>query len=113
MAFQGFQGFQVTESKRDEVVELALRLLPDVILMDAMSQSWYNTGWELASKIRLTQLLASVIIVSAYTGFFALSKAIQCGAVYLLTKPFDPFTLPNLVRSAYIHNRLTRLHDPQ
>ncbi|MCW8854111.1 MAG: response regulator [Gammaproteobacteria bacterium] len=73
---------------------------PDIILLDVMMPEM--DGFELCEKLKadpLTQKIP-IIFVTANTDKESVSKGIELGAYYYLTKPVNPSTVTAIVRSA-------------
>lgn len=84
-----------------EAIELARREQPDVILLDVMMPGM--DGPATLAELRATSETASipVIFLTAKAQRHEVERYRQLGAAGVLTKPFDPMTLPDDVRAIH------------
>lgn len=91
-------GYTVVEAgDGPEALDVALRLVPDLVLLD-MTLPGMN-GVEVARKLKATPLLASVPVVafSALTQQTVQEQALAAGCTRYLTKPCPPAALRDVV----------------
>jgi len=89
-----------------EAVELAEKLLPDVILMDLVMP--YMDGIEATGRIKALGLGAKVIALTSFAEDDKIFPAIQAGASSYLLKDVSPDALVEAIRAA--HRGEARLH---
>jgi DNA-binding response OmpR family regulator len=93
----------------EEAIVQALRLEPDLILLDVMMPGM--DGFEVCRKLRVDPFLGEVpiIMITALDDRESLLRAIEAGADDFVTKPFDRFVLKARVKSIIRLNRYRRL----
>ncbi len=94
-ALEKLGGFEVATSDGGaEVIDLARRERPDVILMDVLMPEL--DGPELVARLRAEPDLAPtpVIFLTGKEGEAEVERLVALGARGVITKPFDPAALP-------------------
>jgi DNA-binding response OmpR family regulator len=95
-----YAGYEVTSvTNGEEAFESALRLLPDLILLDVRMPRM--TGYEVCEKIKSnaeTQLIP-VVFLSAKGQEAEVKTGLMSGAVEYIVKPFAPEQLVERVRA--------------
>jgi DNA-binding response OmpR family regulator len=93
----------------EEAIVQALRLEPDLILLDVMMPDM--DGFEICRKLRVDPFVGEVpiIMITALDDRESLLRAIEAGADDFVTKPFDRFILKARVKSIIRLNRYRRL----
>jgi len=74
-----------------EVVELAIKLKPDLIVLDLILPG--RDGFTILEEIKYSKIDTKVIVLSALSHDMFISRAAQLGAWYYMLKPFDVATL--------------------
>lgn len=99
-----------TATNGREALELAAKIMPDVILLDVMMPNGMN-GFEVCRKLRQTPLLNDVpiLMVTALDDRESRLEGIKSGADDFIVKPFDPIELQARVRNITRLNRYRRL----
>jgi CheY-like chemotaxis protein len=95
LALSAVGGHEVsTAGDGTEGMELARRVRPDAILLDVMMP--VLDGPTVLSRMRAVEALRDVPVVflTAKVGAQDISRLDGLGAVAVITKPFDPLTLP-------------------
>jgi len=93
-------------SEADGAIELAQRLIPDLIISDInlgeFGTSRITSGLELCERIKELPILTEVpvIFLSGASIPDIVRRAHQAGGTYYLRKPFDPEVLLDLVQRA-------------
>jgi len=101
LALQQIGGFTVIEaSSGAEALEIVSGVLPDVILLDVMMPGM--DGTEVLRALQQVPATAAVpvIFLTAKAMPAELARLRALGARAILTKPFDPAALPDMVRQA-------------
>jgi len=104
------QGYQLEMAKNgSEALEIAKRVLPDLILLDVMMPAM--DGFEVCRRVRSTPQLAEVpiIILTALDNHASLMTGIEAGADDFLTKPIERRELVSRVRTITRLNRYRSL----
>ncbi|RJS48538.1 MAG: hypothetical protein CIT03_07535 [Methanobacterium sp.] len=101
-------GYEVVghASKGEAAIEMAQKLLPDLILMDINLQSGMN-GLEASCKI-LEFMDIPIIFLTAHGNQDYMEKARNTGAVYYILKPFQNHELKYAVENSLIHHQLNQ-----
>jgi len=83
----------ITAPDGDECMEKAAEERPDLILLDVLlsGQSGFEVCKKLKENIRTKDI--PVILITALIGESAQEHGLECGAEYLISKPFDPSDL--------------------
>jgi DNA-binding NarL/FixJ family response regulator len=83
----------------EDVIEEALRLAPDVVVMDlAMPEM---NGFEVCEQLRQHGVTAAVVILSMHSDERLVAKAISAGAAGYLTKECAPKHLLDAIRTVH------------
>jgi putative two-component system response regulator len=92
-------------------LDLALKLQPDLIIMDVMMPG--KDGFEVCRTLRADVNLAdvSILIISALDDELSRLKAFKAGADEFISKPFHPAEFSARIRSITRLNRYRRLSD--
>jgi two-component system, cell cycle sensor histidine kinase and response regulator CckA len=85
-------------SRGEEAVELAAKLLPDLVLMDIQLAGWMD-GIDAAQAIRRNSAVP-VVFLTAFTTEPVLQRAKQASPFGYLVKPFDPQQLDTAIEIA-------------
>lgn len=93
----------------NDAYEKAVRLMPDVILLDVMMPG--TDGFQVSQKIRSNPLIAEIpiIIITALDDRDSKMRGIESGADDFITKPFDRFEIRARVRTIVRLNRYRHL----
>ncbi|KUO73284.1 MAG: hypothetical protein APF77_14360 [Clostridia bacterium BRH_c25] len=98
------EGYNVAEaSNYEEAIEVAKKFMPDIALVDMRLGN--NAGYDGGDIVKeLKQYIPELvpIVVTAHSEPDKLNKAIKCGAVYCLEKPFDVERIVSVVNEQYI-----------
>jgi two-component system response regulator (stage 0 sporulation protein F) len=98
------EGFVVAEaSNYEEAMIVAKAFIPDIALVDMRLGN--NTGYDGGDIVKeLKQHIPNLvpIVVTAHSEPDKLNKAVRCGAVYCLEKPFDVDQIVSVVNEQYI-----------
>jgi two-component system response regulator (stage 0 sporulation protein F) len=98
------EGFVVAEaSNYEEAMIVAKAFVPDIALVDMRLGN--NTGYDGGDIVKeLKQHIPNLvpIVVTAHSEPDKLNKAVRCGAVYCLEKPFDVEQIVSVVHEQYI-----------
>ena len=95
----GEQGFTVALAQNaDEATELLSRRAIDVLLTDLRMPG--EDGIDLLAKVRTVAPKTRAILMSGYASARDYQRAIECGAVRVLSKPFTPSELLQAIRQA-------------
>ena len=80
----------ITASNGEECIEKAAEEKPDAILLDVLlsGQSGFEVSKLLKANIKTKDI--PIIMVTALLGESVQRQGIECGAEYLISKPFDP-----------------------
>jgi DNA-binding response OmpR family regulator len=80
----------IAASSGEECLEKAAGEKPDVILLDVLLSG--KSGFEVCKSLKGEAKTKDIpiIMVTALIGEPALQSALECGAEYLISKPFDP-----------------------
>lgn len=84
-------------SQGDECIEMALRLRPDVLLLDIRMPG--TASRDIIKQIRSQKLPIRIIILSAYNDEGTVSSIMRLGVDGYLLKDEDPSVLPEATRS--------------
>jgi DNA-binding NarL/FixJ family response regulator len=84
-------------SQGDECIEMALRLRPDVLLLDIRMPG--TASRDIIKRIRSQKLPIRIIILSAYNDEGTVSSIMRLGVDGYLLKDEDPSVLPEAIRS--------------
>lgn len=84
-------------SQGDECMEMALRLRPDVLLLDIRMPG--TASRDIIKRIRSQKLPIRIIILSAYNDEGTVSSIMRLGVDGYLLKDEDPSVLPEAIRS--------------
>lgn len=101
MALDLLGEFQVKQcSSGEEALSQVQTFRPDVILMDMMMPGM--TGRETLERMRTDPSLASVpaIFMTARAQHTEIEELLEIGAADVISKPFDPMTLGDQIKSA-------------
>lgn len=93
------EGFEVHEGRHGaEAIELAERLLPDLIFLDVMMPQ--KNGYEVCARLRQNAALRNVPIVflSARGQESDRDRGLDAGATHYVTKPFSPAQIARMAR---------------
>ncbi len=94
--FEDYKQYDVYEAKDgDEALDMALRLKPDLILLDVMMPG--RTGYDVAQEIVKSQIGTTIIMLSAKAQKSDMEEGLKKGADYYVKKPFDLIELMSLV----------------
>ncbi len=107
-------GYRVLEAESgEEGVELALRELPDLIIMDMMMPGGMN-GLDATQLIRQDRALRQtpIVAVSAYGADEYRRIALEAGCNEYVSTPFEPGTLADLIRTL-LEDGSTDLNPPE
>lgn len=97
--FEDYKQYDVYEAKDgDEALDMALRLQPDLILLDVMMPG--RTGYDVAQEIVKRQIGSIIIMLSAKAQKSDMEEGLKKGADYYIKKPFDLMELMRLVEKA-------------
>jgi CheY-like chemotaxis protein len=90
-------------------LELTLRLVPDLILLDVMMP--VMDGIEVLDRLKRMPAAAHipVVFMTARVQPSDLERYYAHGAIAVIAKPFDPMTLPQQLRQLHAEHRLA--HD--
>jgi PAS domain S-box-containing protein/putative nucleotidyltransferase with HDIG domain len=105
------QGYELAFATNGaEALELAINLLPDVVLLDVMMPGM--DGFEVCRRLRAEARVAEVpvILVTALDDRESHILGFEAGADDFISKPFDRFVLRARVRSVTRLNRYRHLH---
>jgi CheY-like chemotaxis protein len=92
-------GFTVhLASSGQEALDAAVRLRPDVILLDVMMSDLDGRATFTALKARPETAGIPVVFMTAKAQRQEIEDYLALGAAGVITKPFDPMTLPGKVR---------------
>ncbi|HEY0190679.1 MAG TPA: response regulator [Kofleriaceae bacterium] len=95
----GAQGFTVSLAKdADEATQLLSGQAIDVLLTDLRMPG--EDGIDLLGKVRTVAPRTRAILMSGYASARDYQRAIECGAVRVLSKPFTPSELLQAIRQA-------------
>jgi CheY-like chemotaxis protein len=95
----GEQGFTVALAQNaDEATELLAGRSIDVLLTDLRMPG--DDGIDLLAKVRTLAPRTRAILMSGYASARDYQRAIECGAVRVLSKPFTPSELLQAIRQA-------------
>ncbi|HEX4420202.1 MAG TPA: response regulator [Kofleriaceae bacterium] len=95
----GDQGFTVALAQNaDEATELLAGRAIDVLLTDLRMPG--EDGIDLLAKVRTVAPRTRAILMSGYASARDYQRAIECGAVRVLSKPFTPSELLQAIRQA-------------
>ena len=89
----------VEASNGEEAVELARRILPDIVLMDIKMPGM--DGLQATAIIREELPATKIIILTAHDEFSYVQKALKLGAVDFLLKPVRPVKLIEVLNEVY------------
>ena len=89
----------VEASNGEEAVELARRILPDIVLMDIKMPGM--DGLQATAIIREELPATKIIILTAHDEFSYVQKALKLGAVDFLLKPVRPAKLIEVLNEVY------------
>lgn len=106
MALDLFAKFEVTQCVDGfDALKTLETLVPDIILLDMMMPNM--TGVQLLEKLRLMPQLQDVPVVfmTARVQATEVKGLIDCGAVGVIVKPFDPITLSDQIEKFYDDHR--------
>jgi CheY-like chemotaxis protein len=106
MALDLFAKFEVTQCVDGfHALETLETLVPDIILLDMMMPNM--TGVQLLETLRLKPHLQDVPVVfmTARVQASEVKSLIDCGAVGVIVKPFDPITLSDQIEKFYVDHR--------
>ena len=91
----------VQSSSGAEALEAVLHFKPELILLDAMMPDMSGLETMLALKELPEAANIPVIFMTAKAQPSELKEFEDAGAIGTITKPFDPITLPNQIRSVW------------
>jgi len=101
LALQQIGGFTVIEAASGaEALDILGSLRPDVVLLDVMMPGMDGTGVLRAMRETPATATVPVIFLTAKAMPAELDRLRALGARAILTKPFDPSTLPSAIRHA-------------
>jgi CheY-like chemotaxis protein len=106
MALDLFAKFEVTQCVDGfGALKTLETFVPDIFLLDMMMPNM--TGVQLLEKLRLKPHLKEVPVVfmTARAQATEIKALIDCGAVGVIVKPFDPITLSDQLEKFYYDNR--------
>ena len=97
------EGFLVAEaSDYEEAVKVAEEFNPDVALVDMrLGNNADYDGGDIVRILKQKNPRIIPIVVTAHSDPEKLNKAMSCGAVYCLEKPFDIENIVNVVNEQY------------
>jgi CheY-like chemotaxis protein len=101
-----FEKFEVTQCVDGlDALKTLETLVPDIILLDMMMPKM--TGVQLLEKLRqIPQLQAvPVVFMTARVQANEVQNLMECGAVGVIVKPFDPITLSDQIEKFYEDTR--------
>ena len=80
----------IAASNGNECIEKAVEEKPDVILLDVLlsGQNGFEVSKLLKKDVKTKDI--PIIMVTALSGEPTQRRGIECGAEYLISKPFDP-----------------------
>lgn len=89
----------ITAKDGTEGLELAEKLHPDAILLDALMPGM--DGYEVCRRLKANLITCRipVIFLSAQSDHHNQAKSKKCGALASLVKPFDPLALASQIKS--------------
>jgi CheY-like chemotaxis protein len=96
----GFAGYEVVDAcNGEEAVELAIKEMPDLILMDVRMPR--KTGYEACIEMKANPKLKDipVVFLSAKGQDSEIQTGLQAGAVEYLLKPFAPDQLTSHIQA--------------
>ncbi|WP_116081943.1 response regulator [Tropicimonas sp. IMCC34011] len=102
MSLESVGGFEVAQaSSGADALDLVTSFSPDLILLDVMMPCM--DGEETLSRLREIpgQMDTPVVFVTAKAHSENVSRLLGQGAIDVITKPFDPMTLPQVVQRAW------------
>lgn len=104
----GFEDFTVVEAANGErALELAFEHRPDIVLLDQHLPG-SKSGIDICRAMRAARLRAPIVFITSDELPAQREAAIAAGANVLLTKPFDPLQLVELV--ANLVGETARVH---
>jgi DNA-binding response OmpR family regulator len=101
LALEFFGDFELKQcASGEEALRAAGEFIPDVLLLDVMMPGW--TGPQTLEKIRMVPGLAEVpvIFLTARTAPDQNKVLWDIGALEVISKPFDPMSLSQLIKTA-------------
>jgi CheY-like chemotaxis protein len=104
-------GYRVVEAETgEEAVNMAQRVLPDLILMDVMMPGM--NGLDATQRIRQYQALrrTPIVAVSAYGADEYRTIAIESGCNEYVSTPFEPSALAELIENLIAARESSRLN---
>ncbi len=103
VALEGLNGFRMVACYHwRDAVRLALRFKPDLFLLDVMMPE--KSGLETLAELRRLPEFRSTpaIFLTAKVQEYEIQSFLATGAIGVITKPFDPATLGDLVCELWV-----------
>jgi CheY-like chemotaxis protein len=91
----------------EEALKTALEMHPDLILLDLMMPSMDGTATMRAIKLIPSIAQIPIAFFTARTGAKEVESFLKLGVVDVITKPFDPMELPNIVQKIWEKHQST------
>lgn len=102
LALEAVGGFKVELcSSGKQALERAKSFAPDLILLDVMMPEMDGLSTFTALRAQPHTVQTPIVFMTAKVQAYEIARYKQMGALDVISKPFDPMTLPNTIHSIW------------